>query len=62
MSKEEKALNKAAVAFVEKVVTEVYGQRASQRTLSATARRVVATLPVKSDSSLRKDNPPRRTR
>ncbi|MDB4893581.1 MAG: hypothetical protein JWL61_5436 [Gemmatimonadetes bacterium] len=45
MSKEEKtALKNDAVAFVQKVVTEVYGQRASKKTVSATAKRVVATM------------------
>jgi hypothetical protein len=49
MSKEEKAaLNTAAAKFVREMVTEVYGQRATQKTVSATAKRVVATvLPAK---------------
>jgi hypothetical protein len=51
MSKSEKAaLNNDAIEFVRKVVTEVYGQRATKSTVTATARRVVATLPSKSDT------------
>lgn len=49
MSKEQKkALDQAANEFVQKVITEVYGQTASKRTVDATAKRVVATiLPAK---------------
>ena len=47
MSKEQRAaLDEAASKFVHKIVTEVYGQRLSKRTLSATARRVVEALPL----------------
>ena len=49
MTKKEKAaLNEDAVMFVHRVITEVYGQEAKKHTVSATARRVVATLPTAS--------------
>lgn len=52
MSKAEKAaLNRDAAKFVEKVVTEVYGQRMSQRALSDTAKRVVNALPIEAFSA-----------
>lgn len=45
MSKEEKAaLNTDAAKFVKEIVTKVYGQRASQKTVSVTAKRVVASV------------------
>jgi hypothetical protein len=50
MSKEDKAVNREAVAFVRKVITEVYGQKASQGTIAKTAQRVMATLPEKSSA------------
>lgn len=58
MSKEEKAaLNQATVEFVRTVMTEIFGQRAAQTTVSATARRVIATLPTsESDDSVQKQS------
>lgn len=45
-NQEQAALKQAAVEFVRKVVTEIYGQRATKTAVSATARRVIATLPT----------------
>ena len=49
MSRAEKAaLNSKAAEFVREVVVEVYGQRATKKTVSETAKRVVDTiLPAK---------------
>ena len=51
MTKEAKAaLNQNAQDFVRRVVTEVYGQQASNASVKATANRLVQTLPA-TDSS-----------
>lgn len=44
--REKAALNEDAVAFVHRVITKVYGQNPRKSTVSATAKRVVATLPT----------------
>jgi hypothetical protein len=41
------ALNQNAQDFVRKVVTEVYGQRATNASVKATADRLIQTLPAK---------------
>jgi hypothetical protein len=47
MTREAKAaLNQNAQDFVRKVVTEVYGQRATNASVKATAERLVRTLPA----------------
>jgi len=47
MSKQENAaLKEATVKFVQKVITEVYGQRATPASVAAIARRVIAVLPT----------------
>ena len=52
MSKQEKAeLKQEAVAFVRKVVTEVYGQKATNKTVVTTAQRVIAAIPTSHRSS-----------
>ena len=46
MSKEERAiLNQNAQDFVRRVITEVYGQKATNTAVRATAQRVIAALP-----------------
>jgi hypothetical protein len=47
MSKQDNdALKEATVKFVQKVITEVYGQRATRASVAAVARRVIAVLPT----------------
>ena len=51
MSKQEKAeLKQNATAFVRKVVTEVYGQKVTNKTVTTTARRVIDALPTSTPS------------
>lgn len=45
-NQERTALKQAAVEFVRRVVTEIYGQSATKTAVSATARRVIATFPT----------------
>jgi hypothetical protein len=57
MSKQEiAALNQDAVAFVRKVVTEIYGQRATKKTVAKAAKRVVAAIPTDRNVSVARES------
>ena len=47
MSKDEKAVLKETEKFVQKMITEVYGQRATKASVASTAKRVMDALPPK---------------
>lgn len=47
VSKEEKAVLRETEQFVQKIITEVYGQRATRASVHETARRVMDALPPK---------------
>lgn len=49
-AKEKRALQDDTAAFVRRVITEVYGQKASNATVKAATARVIEVLPrIKSD-------------